>query len=337
MARRSPLRAGLRSPRSRQAQEQLCRGSSRRRLPTQAEKELADLESWAAQRAEFGFRHDIPYVRELVRRGVWEYDVGYIPVTPRENVYLKLRDKLELGTQGEPLPAPPSRRRRRRSRCEDDWPREPYLLLSSHEATSRSTSPRSSGSRAIRTTCGPSASATASASCSGSRTGSGTTQKQLERAGFYLSSTGSGNAANRVRRRPVHRAHGRRRLLPQALRRGGQGRPSGRGGAVLAPMRRVGLVHDQSGRARASCWASAAGKSRSASRSRSSRTGSRSARSSASTTARRTGRRTTDAAARRPSTAASARARWSTRRAAGACDRSARAPAIRRATRRAPR
>jgi hypothetical protein len=40
-------------------------------------------------------------VRELVERGVWEYDVGYIPVTPRENRYLKLRDELELGVKAE--------------------------------------------------------------------------------------------------------------------------------------------------------------------------------------------------------------------------------------------
>src|SRR5215217_7398373 len=44
--------------------------------PTAAEKEQANLEDWARQRAEFGFRADLPYVRELVRRGVWEYDAA---------------------------------------------------------------------------------------------------------------------------------------------------------------------------------------------------------------------------------------------------------------------
>ena len=96
--------------------------------PTEAEKEQANLENWASQRAEFGFRADIPYVKELVKRGVWEYDVGYIPVTPAENRYLKLRDRLTLGPRAE--------RYLRAHRdidggfsVEDDWPREPYLLL----------------------------------------------------------------------------------------------------------------------------------------------------------------------------------------------------------------
>src|SRR3954452_20902250 len=69
--------------------------------PTAAEKRQAELKDWARQRAEFGFRHDLAYVRKLVKRGVWEYDVGYIPVTPQENQYLKLRDELELGPRAE--------------------------------------------------------------------------------------------------------------------------------------------------------------------------------------------------------------------------------------------
>src|SRR5689334_22991778 len=69
--------------------------------PTEAEKEQANLRDWAAQRAEFGFRADLAYVKELVEKGVWEYDVGYIPVTPAENRYLKLRDELELGPRAE--------------------------------------------------------------------------------------------------------------------------------------------------------------------------------------------------------------------------------------------
>ena len=81
-----------------------------------------------AQRKTFGFRSDKAYVKKLIRRGVWEYDVGYIPVTPRENRYLRLRDRLELG--------PAVRRYMRRHpglsggvSVEDNWPREPYLLL----------------------------------------------------------------------------------------------------------------------------------------------------------------------------------------------------------------
>jgi hypothetical protein len=109
--------------------QNLCIGQSvPKPPPTEAEKERANLDEWARQRAEFGFRADIAYVKELVKRGVWEYDVGYIPVTPAENRYLKLRDRLELG-----------RRAVRYLRAhrdidggvsvEDDWPREPYLLL----------------------------------------------------------------------------------------------------------------------------------------------------------------------------------------------------------------
>ncbi len=111
------------------AQEKVCRGQNAPKPPpTPAQKEQDELESYAAQRAEFGFRHDLPYVKELIRRGVWEYDVGQIPVTPRENRYLRLRDKIEIGTRGD--------RYLREHRedvgtisVEDDWPREPYLLL----------------------------------------------------------------------------------------------------------------------------------------------------------------------------------------------------------------
>ena len=114
---------------ARGAQEKLCLGQSKAAPPpTKEQKEQADLEDWAQQRAEFGFRHDIPYVQELVRRGVWEYDVGYIPVTRAENRYLKLRDELELGARAQ-------RYLRAHENVdggvsvEDDWPREPYLLL----------------------------------------------------------------------------------------------------------------------------------------------------------------------------------------------------------------
>jgi hypothetical protein len=109
--------------------QNLCVGQSvPKPPPTEAEKEQANLESWAAARAELGYRADIPYVRKLVERGVWEYDVGDIPVTPAENRYLRLRDRLELGPRAE--------RYLRAHRdidgglsVEDDWPREPYLLL----------------------------------------------------------------------------------------------------------------------------------------------------------------------------------------------------------------
>jgi hypothetical protein len=109
------------------AQERICHGQlAPPPPPTKAEQELARLKDFARRRAQFGFRDDIPYVRELVQRGVWEYDVGYIPVTPRENRYLKLRDQLELGARAE--------RYLRVHRdldggviVRDDWPRDPYL------------------------------------------------------------------------------------------------------------------------------------------------------------------------------------------------------------------
>ena len=107
----------------------LCIGQSvPKPPPTEAEKEQANLQYWASTRAEFGFRADLAYVKELVKEGVWEYDVGDIPVTPAENRYLRLRDRLELG--------PRAGRYLRAHRdidgglsVEDDWPREPYLLL----------------------------------------------------------------------------------------------------------------------------------------------------------------------------------------------------------------
>jgi hypothetical protein len=109
--------------------QNLCVGQKAPKPPPTKEQQLeANLQDWARQRAEFGFRADIPYVRELVKRGVWEYDVGYIPVTPAENAYLKLRDELELGPRAE--------RYLDRHRdidgggsIEDDWPHEPYILL----------------------------------------------------------------------------------------------------------------------------------------------------------------------------------------------------------------
>ena len=111
------------------AQEKVCqRQNVPKPPPTPAEKEQAELQHYAEQRAEFGFRHDLPYVKELIRRGVWEYDVGYIPVTPAENRYLRLRDRLELGTKGDRY-LKEHREDFGTLSVEDDWPREPYLLV----------------------------------------------------------------------------------------------------------------------------------------------------------------------------------------------------------------
>lgn len=81
-----------------------------------------------AARAQFGFRADKAYVRMLIRKDMWESDVGWIPVTPREDAYLRLRDRLRLGAR--------AYRYLRRHRdlsggisIEDDWPRGPYMLV----------------------------------------------------------------------------------------------------------------------------------------------------------------------------------------------------------------
>jgi hypothetical protein len=96
--------------------------------PQPAPPRMSRIEQYMADRRRFGFRSDKAYVKKLIRRGVWEYDVGYIPVTPRENRYLRLRDRLRLGPRVD-------RYLRRHPHLsggvsvEDDWPREPYLLV----------------------------------------------------------------------------------------------------------------------------------------------------------------------------------------------------------------
>src|SRR5688500_14809133 len=57
------------------------------------------IERYMADRARLGFRADRAYVRKLVRKDTWESDVGWIPVTPREDAYLQLRDRLRLGAK----------------------------------------------------------------------------------------------------------------------------------------------------------------------------------------------------------------------------------------------
>jgi hypothetical protein len=103
-----------------QEPERLC--------PMPAPPRMSRIERYMEIRRGFGFRSDEPYVRRLIRRGVWEHDVGYIPVTPRENRYLRLRDRLQLGSAA-------SRYLRRRAdlsggvSIEDGWPKGPYLLV----------------------------------------------------------------------------------------------------------------------------------------------------------------------------------------------------------------
>ena len=96
--------------------------------PQPAPPPTSRIERFMADRRALGLRSDRAYVRMLVRRGVWEYDVGYIPVTPRENRYLRLRDRLRLGPRvGRYLRRHPGLSGG--VSVQDDWPREPYLLV----------------------------------------------------------------------------------------------------------------------------------------------------------------------------------------------------------------
>jgi hypothetical protein len=99
------------------------------------------IERYMQQRRQFGFRSDRAYVRKLIRRGQWEHD-GYMPATPRENRYLRLRARLRLGAHAD-------RYLDRRPNLsggvsiEDAWPREPYILV-------RLTRDRAEHTRALR-------------------------------------------------------------------------------------------------------------------------------------------------------------------------------------------
>lgn len=104
-----------------EAPERLCR-------PQPAPPRSSRIEHYMAVRRQFGFRSDEAYVRKLIGRGMWESDVGFIPVTPAEDRYLRLRDRLVLGARVDRL----LRRHPHLSggvSVEDDWPRGPYLLV----------------------------------------------------------------------------------------------------------------------------------------------------------------------------------------------------------------
>ena len=114
-----------------QAQERLCQPPPvPPRAPTATEKEQAELELHAARRDEFGLRHDLPYVKALLKRDVWwEYDrTESIPVTRREIRYLELRNRLWLSDAA-------ARHLARQpdldggTSLEDAWPKQPYLLV----------------------------------------------------------------------------------------------------------------------------------------------------------------------------------------------------------------
>ena len=55
----------------------VCQGQQAPLTPEQERQKT--LEGYADARAFFGFRSDIPYIEELIRRGRWESDVGFTP------------------------------------------------------------------------------------------------------------------------------------------------------------------------------------------------------------------------------------------------------------------
>ena len=100
------------------------------------------VEDYQAIRRAYGFRADEPYVRRLIRRGIYTRDVPRFPVTRREKRYVEIRDRLDLGPRA-------YRYMSRRpdidggTSIEDAWPRDPYILV-------RVTRDRAKHARAIR-------------------------------------------------------------------------------------------------------------------------------------------------------------------------------------------
>src|SRR4051812_35725707 len=108
------------------AQARVCHGQHPfHPYPSQAQWEL---HAYAGDRAQFGFRHDAAYVQDLIARRQWGDYPHDFPATPAERRYLRLRDKLTLGTAAE-------RYLRKHadvvggSDIKDNWPRRPYLLV----------------------------------------------------------------------------------------------------------------------------------------------------------------------------------------------------------------
>ena len=290
-----------------QAQEQLCRRAARAHASADAGGE------GARRPPELGRTSGPSSASGTTSRtcaswcgaGVWEYDVGYIPVTPRENVYLKLRDELDARDEGESLPAPPPRRGRRRLGRGRLAARAVPAAVASRR-TSRSTSPRSSGSRAIRTTCGPKRvrySERELHRLGGPDLGR---QKQLEACRVLSQLNGLGQRRQSGRRSTCS-PRARTPLRTSASATGAAVKVTvGGAGAVSLRCVESALVHDRLPTGwRDRDWAERRRRtSRRASRSRSSRTGSRSARSSSVYNGASAWSSTTRAAARRRLTAA---------------------------------
>jgi hypothetical protein len=107
------------------ADERICHGQHA--MPTPASENDNQLQNYARLRAWFGFRHDIPYIEGLIERGLWDSGSLGLPVTKAEDRYLRLRNRLDLGSAA-------NRYLRRHAdvygglSIEDDWPQEPYIL-----------------------------------------------------------------------------------------------------------------------------------------------------------------------------------------------------------------
>ena len=115
-----------------QAQERLCQPPpTPPRAPTAAEKKLAELEVSAARRAEFGFRHDLPYVEALLAQG------PRMGVRPRRlHAGHGARDPLPRAPRSRSGTTRPSSATSHRhpdldggTSVQDAWPKEPYLLV----------------------------------------------------------------------------------------------------------------------------------------------------------------------------------------------------------------
>jgi hypothetical protein len=72
------------------AQEPVCHGQL-----SPAAKEQARIDGYAAERARYGFRSDVEYVRELIEAGHLEIYPSF-PATPAERRYLRLRARLGI-------------------------------------------------------------------------------------------------------------------------------------------------------------------------------------------------------------------------------------------------
>jgi hypothetical protein len=97
------------------------------RTPAPSEEDI-ELQSYAELRESFGFRHDIPFIKRLIRHRRWDSGSLELPVTKAEDRYLRLRMRLDLGSAA-------LRYLHRHAdvdggvSIEDDWPREPYILV----------------------------------------------------------------------------------------------------------------------------------------------------------------------------------------------------------------